>query len=59
MKQTKPKPVIRVKPYSYQPNKAEMEAPIDIRKPDGSKPTVDEAVAAVLRPVKIIEDADA
>lgn len=50
---------VRVKPHSYQPSKAELEAPIDIRKPDGSSPTVDELVDAVLAPVEIVEDADA
>lgn len=53
------KPEARVKPHSYQPSKAEVEAPIILRKPDGSKPSVDEVVTAVLRPVKIVEDPDA
>ena len=48
-----------VKPHVYQPTKAEMEAPIDIRKPDGSKPSVDEVAEAVLAPTKIVEDSDA
>lgn len=50
---------VRVKPMSYQPTKAEREAPIDIRKPDGTRPTVDELVDAVLAPVEIIEDPNA
>ena len=51
--------VVSVKPHSYQPSKAELEAPIDIRKPDGSRATVDELVDAVLAPVEIVEDAEA
>ena len=50
---------VRVKPHSYQPSKAEREAPIDIRKPDGTRPTPEELADAVLRPVRIIEDPDA
>lgn len=50
---------VRVKPHSYQPSKAEMEATIDIRKPDGTRPTVDELVDAVLAPVRIVEDRNA
>ena len=48
-----------VKPHIYQPSKAELEAPIDIRKADGSQPTVEELVDAVLAPVRIVEDPDA
>lgn len=59
-KQTRdPRPKVRVKPHSYQPTKAEMEAPIDIRKADGIRPTVDELVDAVLAPVEIVEDTEA
>ena len=50
---------VRLKPHSYQPSKAEQEAPIDIRRPDGSRPTPEELADAVLRPVRIVEDADA
>ena len=50
---------VRVKPHSYQPSKAELEEPIILRKPDGSAPTVDEVVSAVVRPVKVVEDPDA
>ena len=50
---------VRVKPHSYQPGKAELNAPINIRKPDGSAPTPDELAEAVLRPVRIVEDSDA
>lgn len=53
------KPVVRVKPFSYQPSKAELEEPINVRKPDGSAPSVDEVVDAVLRPVRVVEDPDA
>lgn len=50
------RPTVRVKPFSYQPSKAELEEPVILRKPDGSVPTVDEVVDAVLRPVKVVED---
>ena len=50
---------VRVKPHSFQPRKAELEAPIDIRKPDGTAPTPDELAEAVLRPVRIVEDSEA
>ena len=53
------KPVVRVRPFSYQPSKRELEEPVILRKPDGSAPTVDEVVSAVLRPVKVVEDPDA
>ena len=59
-----PKPLtapreVRVKPHTYQPGKAELNAPVAIRKPDGSAPTPDELAEAVLRPVRIVEDSDA
>ena len=50
---------VRVKPHVYQPTKAEMEAPIDIRKPDGARPTVEELADAVMAPVKVVEDQEA
>lgn len=50
---------VRVRPHSYQPSKAEIEAPIDLRKPDGTRPTVDEVVAAAFGPVEIVEDTEA
>ncbi len=50
---------VRVKPHSYQPSKAELEVPIDIRKPDGTRPTVEELVDAVLAPVEVVEDSEA
>lgn len=50
---------VRVKPFSYQPSKAELEEPIILRKTDGSAPSVNEVVAAVFRPVKVVEDPDA
>ena len=56
---TDDKPEVRVKPFSYQPSKAELEKPVILRKPDGSRPTVDEVVEAVLRPVKVVEDPEA
>ena len=55
----KDKPTVRVKPHSYQPSKAERDAPIDIRKPDGTWPTVDEFMDAAFGPVEIVEDPEA
>ena len=48
-----PRPVIRVKPHSYQPSKAELEAPINL------KATPDQIALAAVTPVRIIEDQDA
>ncbi len=53
-----PRPV-RVKPHTYQPSKAELEAPIDIRRPDGTRPTPDALAAAVLAPVHVVQDSEA
>ena len=47
------KPVVRVRPYSYQPNKAELEEDVRV------DATPEELARAVLRPVKIVKDADA
>lgn len=57
----KPEPrTIRVKPYSYQPTKAELEEPITLPpKPGGGQWTPEEVARAVLQPVRIIEDPDA
>jgi len=35
----KTKPTVKVKRHSYQPNKAELEGHITVRKPDGSLPS--------------------
>ena len=53
------RPTIRVKPYSYQPSKAELEEPVVLRNPDGSQPTFEEVTRAIVTPVRIIEDPDA
>lgn len=37
----------------YQPSKAELEEPIDLRKADGSRPSMEELAQAVLQPVEI------
>ena len=47
------RPTIRVKPHSYQPSKAEREAPIRINA------TPDQIVKAAVTPVNIVEDPDA
>ncbi len=44
------KPAIRVKPYDYQPSKAERD---QIFKADA---TLEDLARAVLRPVKVVED---
>jgi len=44
---------VRVKPHRYQPSKAELEEPVKI----DAKP--EELAAAVLAPVKIVEDVEA
>lgn len=46
-------PLLRVKPRSYQPTKADLEADV------GIETTPDELAEAVLRPVKLVEDPDA
>ena len=46
------RPVNLVK-SDYQPSKAELEEPIDIRRPDGTQPTPEELVRAALRPVSV------
>ncbi len=50
---------VRVKPRGYQPTKAELEEPVVMRNPGGSRATVDDLVAAALRPVTMVEDPDA
>lgn len=47
------KPVVCVKSRSYQPNKAELAAPVKVNA------TPENLARAVLRPVQILEDADA
>lgn len=51
--------IVKVKPHSYQPSKAELEEPIDIRKSDGTKPTPGELARTALRPMNVIEDSEA
>ena len=48
-----PKDAVRVKPYSYQPSKVELEEDVSV------DATPEEVRAALMRPVKIVEDADA
>ena len=42
---------VRVKSHSYQSSKAELEGPVEIRKPGAPRPTMDEFVDSVLKPV--------
>jgi len=37
----------------YQPSKAEMEEPINLRLPDGKRPTMEQLADALLTPVKV------
>ena len=46
-------PEVRVKPHTYQPNKADLEAPMKI------DATPDELARAALRPVKVTQADDA
>ena len=50
MPEPKRKPVVRVRPYAYQPNKAEIEEDVRL------DATPDELARAALRPVEVIED---
>ena len=50
---TKLKPTVRVKPYSYQPSKAELEEDVRVDS------TPDDLALAVLQPVRIVKDDDA
>ena len=47
------KPVLRVRPYSYQPKKKELEEDVRI------EATPEELARAILRPVTVVEDTDA
>ena len=49
----KQKPVVRVKPYSYQPSKAELEEDVSV------DATPEEVRAALMRPVIVQESEDA
>ena len=51
--QPKQKPVVRVRPHTYQPSKAELEEDVRL------DATPEELVRAVLQPVRIVEDHDA
>ena len=47
------KPVLRVRPYSYQPKKKELEEDVRV------EATPDELALAILRPVKVIDEEEA
>ena len=50
----KPKPrTVKLARSTYQPSKAELEELIDLRKLDGSRPTMDALAKAMVSPVKI------
>ena len=49
----KQKPIVRVRPHTYQPSKAELDEEVRL------DATPEELVRAVLQPVQIVEDHDA
>ena len=49
----KRKPIVRVRPHTYQPSKAELDEEVRL------DATPEELVRAVLHPVQIVEDRDA
>lgn len=49
------KPIVRVKPHSHQPSKAELEESVIIRKADGLAPTPEELARIALHPMNIVE----
>ena len=51
--ETKQKPVVRVRPHTYQPSKAELDEEVRL------DATPEELARAVLQPVQIVEDHDA
>ena len=46
----KPKPIVRVRPHSYQPSRAELEEDVRVDS------TPDDLALAVLQPVRIVKD---
>ncbi len=54
MTEKKQKPIVEVKPHSYQPSRAEMEEVIDFKNPDGSKPSPEELATYLLNPVTVV-----
>ncbi len=55
-KHLEPAREVRVNPHKYQPTRAELEDPIDIRKSDGTKPTPEELAKGALGQIKLVED---
>ena len=57
-----PKPdnrrTVHLKPTSYKPSKAELDEPIILTNPDGSRPTPGDVAHAIVQPVRIIRDPD-
>lgn len=51
--------VVRVKPHSYQPSKAELEEPVVLLNDEGKPASAEELLRAALRPVHVVEDPDA
>ena len=59
MSQPEDRPIVRVKPHSYQPTKAELEEDMSIRRADGSRPTPEEVARIAFGQVRVVEDPDA
>ena len=53
MTKIEPKRTVTLVRSAYQPSKAEMEKPIDVRKADGSMPSPEELTQAALRPINL------
>ena len=56
---TKERRIVRVKPKTYRPSKAELEEDMSIRRADGSRPTPEEVARVALAPATVIEDPEA
>ena len=51
--------IVRIKPSSHQPTKAEIEeamSPCDIRHPDGSAMSTEDVIHHILRPIKFVRE---
>jgi len=38
---------------TYRPSRSEMDEPIDLHRPDGTLPSLDDAAAALMQPIEI------
>ena len=51
-------PIVRLKSPDYKPSQAEMNEPIILRNPDGSRATPEDVARAVTRPVRVVRERD-